>query len=63
MSIWVYFGVLWYININSERRATPASGRDQKSIDFQLNSLRKISFQSAEATPASGRDQKSIDFN
>ena len=27
-----------------ERQATPASGRDQKSIDFQLNSLRKISF-------------------
>ena len=27
-----------------KRRATPASGRDQKSIDFQLNSLRKISF-------------------
>ena len=26
-----------------ERQATPASGRDQKSIDFQLNSLRKIS--------------------
>ena len=27
-----------------ERQANPASGRDQKSIDFQLNSLRKISF-------------------
>ena len=27
-----------------ERQATPASGRDQKSIDFQLNSLTKISF-------------------
>ena len=36
-------------NIDFERggermQATPASGRDQKSIDFQLNSLRKISF-------------------
>ena len=27
-----------------ERQATPASGRDQKSIDFQLHSLRKVSF-------------------
>ena len=27
-----------------ERQATPASGWDQKSIDLQLKSLRKVSF-------------------
>ena len=34
----------------TERQATPARGRDQKSLDFLLKSLRKVSILSAEAS-------------